>query len=169
MIPPQVLIPVVVAVASGLITLAGFGWSSSSPPSIDGSVDENLVKICRIHHRLSTAYPAQEPKTFYEYLSLDETAPPFNSDKWLQSGHKDQAKAHDGINKAWAKVVQRLLRNPLNEENEEGLYSIVAEALLDPKIMGVYVQTFMPKFATGGGKQRNQALKRLCGDEWKGE
>ncbi|RSL43782.1 hypothetical protein CEP54_014943 [Fusarium duplospermum] len=128
---------------------------------------EHIVNICQLHHRLLAAYPTQKPTTFFQHLGLDHNEAPFTDPRWLIPGEAANDKAHDIINKKWAEREQRLLNSARESEEEQALYSRVAEAMQDHQLMAVYMDQFMPELVKS--QEGFKWLKKTCGKDWKEE
>ncbi|KAI8673260.1 hypothetical protein NCS55_00645200 [Fusarium keratoplasticum] len=159
---------ILVMVASALLGALGMtGWHSVYGKQRIKPASEHIISICQLHHRLLTTYPTQKPTTFFQHLDLNHSEAPFTDPRWLVPGEAANDKAHDAINKKWAEHVQRLQNSPRESEEEQALYSRVAEAMQDHQLMAVYMDKFIPELvkAQGGFKW----LKKNCGQSWKEE
>ncbi|KAL2687902.1 hypothetical protein Neosp_005471 [[Neocosmospora] mangrovei] len=158
MIIPHVILAMVASTLLGAFSMTGWQWVCGKQRI--KPVSEHVINICQIHHRLLTTYPTQKPTTFFQHLGLNHSEAPFTDPRWLIPGEAANDEAHDAINKKWAEREQRLFNSPRESEDEQALYSRVAEAMQDHQLMAVYMYKFMPELVKSQGSLK--WLKKTC-------
>ncbi|KAI8718227.1 hypothetical protein NCS52_00600900 [Fusarium sp. LHS14.1] len=158
MIIPQLILAMVASTLLGALSMTG--WHSVYGKQRIKPVSKHVINICQIHHRLLTTYPTRKPTTFFQHLGLNHSEAPFTDPRFLIPGEAANDKAHDAINKNWAERVERLLNGPRESEDEQALYSRVAEAMQDHQLMVVYMYKFMPELVKSQGSLK--WLKKTC-------
>ncbi|KAJ3462369.1 hypothetical protein MRS44_007155 [Fusarium solani] len=125
------------------------------------------VILVMVASALLGALGMTETYHLFQHLGLNHSEAPFTDPRWLVPGEAANDKAYDAINKKWAERVQRLCNSPRESEEEQALYSRVAEAMQDHQLMAMYMDKFMPELvkSQGGFKW----LKKNCGQSWKEE
>lgn len=79
---------------------------SNDVPEVNASVQ----RICYLHYRMFQEYPTGDPQTFFEFLGLDVTAPPFAQTNWYHIQNDHYAQAQDAINGAWSQRKSNLMK-----------------------------------------------------------
>ncbi|KAK5651113.1 hypothetical protein OQA88_13276 [Cercophora sp. LCS_1] len=124
-------------------------------------------QLCQVQRRLLPGLPA-EPPTFFEYLGLDATQPPFAPPEECASpASANHGAALEAIRGAYIQRGQTISKEP----GELRLLNAVTECLLNDTTRHVYLVVFLPALAGGPGlsvgvdnaRGRRAVMDSICG------